>query len=1132
MDKNSQENMGKEKYQIADKKENEKVSYLSKLKFNPKDFGLFSWGYFNNIRIVVLFILVLILGGVFSYINVPRNLNPEVEIPIVFVSTALPGANSEDVESLVTIPLEDKIKGLSDIDTLSSTSTEGRSGITIQFFSDVDISKAEIDVQTAVSSVSDLPEDATDPIVNSLDFENQPIWTFSMVSNIDDVSLNKFSQELKDELENLSKIDRVETSGIENQEIQILIRPEIMKAIGVNVFALAQSIQSTISSHPAGSVNSDKNSFAISVDPSVNTIKDLRNLSVNINGTSYLLSDIAVISERPSPGQANAYLIGEDRKTKKAITFNIYRNMSERIDRSFAEAKTLVNEKIQNQEGRFEIKTVYSTAKEIDEQFNSLTRNFSITMGLVFIMLLLFFGIRQALIASLAIPFSFLFSFISMQITDISLNFLSMFSLLISLGLLVDVTIVVVSAITSYYGSGKFSPIEAGLLVWKDLRITLLVTTITTVWAFSPLLLATGIIGEFIRPIPIVVSATLIGSLIVGLFITLPLVVAFLKPAVPKRVKIFLLALFSVSFIGGILAFFIENPLITPIVIVSVIFLLVIYTIRKSFASIFYNFYKKPLTKKFFDSSAKLFGRGVISFEGLSSHYRNIIERVICSKKARVKTLVIVVIFALFSFMLVPAGFVVNEFFPKEDADFIYVGVEFPVGTKLDITKKEALALAERFKNTQGLQSVQVQIGAKIGPDGNVSTGSEPDSVLYTLLLRPEKERSATSIAIAEKLRNEFKNYSQGEVSVVELSGGPPAGADINIKLLGPDLKVLDDYANQIVDYLNNQPGAANITKSIEGGASKIIVVPNRDQLVEDGLKNSDIGSFVRVFTNGFDLDNDVKLEDLSQERDIVLRVDENIQEVSSLGIVTDNENTSIAATGDFKLKANPSKINREDSKRTLSVSASVREGYAPTLVNEELESFANSLNLGSEYSWKTGGANEENEKSIQSILQAMILSFVLILATLVIQLGSYRKSVIVMLVIPLALSGVFIVFALTGTPLSFPALIGVLALFGIVVNNSIILIDKINLNLRSKMSLKDAIADASSSRLEPIALGSATTIIGLIPITLSDPLWRGLGGAIISGLIFSGTIMLFFIPVVYYSWFKNEETLEKRNIE
>ena len=223
-------------------------------------------------------------------------------------------------------------------------------------------------------------------------------------------------------------------------------------------------------------------------------------------------------------------------------------------------------------------------------------------------------------------------------------------------------------------------------------------------------------------------------------------------------------------------------------------------------------------------------------------------------------------------------------------------------------------------------------------------------------------------------------------------------------------------------------------------------------------------------------------------------------------------------------MENNPTVITREKEKRTISVTASVIKGYSISALNSQLETYADSLHLPSGYSWSTGGVNEQNQKSLQSILAAMVLSFVLIIVTMVVQFGSFRRALIVMLVIPLSVSGVFIIFALTNTPLSFPALIGVLALFGIVVKNSILIVDKIMQNQKAGLAFIPAIADASSSRLEAIALTSVATIIGLIPITLSDPIWRGLGGAIIAGLTISGTIMLFFIPVVYYYWFQRDK--------
>ena len=249
----------------------------------------------------------------------------------------------------------------------------------------------------------------------------------------------------------------------------------------------------------------------------------------------------------------------------------------------------------------------------------------------------------------------------------------------------------------------------------------------------------------------------------------------------------------------------------------------------------------------------------------------------------------------------------------------------------------------------------------------------------------------------------------------------------------------------------------------------------------------------------------------------------ENVQSLSNVSLPTPKGVPApLTNLGSLVLESNPTLITREGGKRTISITAGVKNGYTIPEVNTNLESYAKkALKLPADYTWSTGGVNQTNQESISSIYEAMLISILLIIVTMVLQFGSFRRAFIVILVIPLSISGVFIIFALTQTALTFPALIGVLALFGIVVKNSILVMDKIQANIKSGMEFTESIADAASSRLEPIALTSITAIVGLIPITLSDPLWRGLGGAIIAGLTFSGTIMLFFIPVVYYYIYK-----------
>jgi HAE1 family hydrophobic/amphiphilic exporter-1 len=360
-----------------------------------------------------------------------------------------------------------------------------------------------------------------------------------------------------------------------------------------------------------------------------------------------------------------------------------------------------------------------------------------------------------------------------------------------------------------------------------------------------------------------------------------------------------------------------------------------------------------------------------------------------------------------------------------------------------------------------------------------------------------------------------------GVFKVQEASGGPPAGADLQITLLGEDLTILDDYANKIIGFLKTQSGVTNVDKSIKPGTSKMIFTPEKDKLTEVNLSMDSLALWLRTYASGFTLDT---IKEGRDNKDIIFQIvsNQSPEDLGQLSVQTEKGLLPLLSLGKLSLTSNPTIITRDSKKRSISVSASVSEGNNIADKNKFLEVFVkDKLNLASGYTWKTGGVNEENQKSVNSILQAMLISFLLILITMVVEFKSYRQTFIALALIPLSIAGVFYIFALSQTPLSFPALIGILALFGIVVTHAIVVIEKINENLKEGLELKDAIVDAAGNRLEPVLLTSLATIFGLVPITLSDPLWRGLGGAIIAGLVFSGAIKLFFVPVAYYLVYK-----------
>lgn len=1098
--------------------------YLKKLKFDPSLKNSLFAKYLTNFRLVTLVILAVVAIGLQAYLTLPRKLNPTINIPLVIVSTVLPGGSPSDIESLVSVPIEDAVSGIDDVKQVTSTSRDSVSIVTIEFESGTDPEKAKSDVDSAVNGITDLPEDALDPNINKLDFENQPIWTFNLFSESPDKSsLIRFARNLKNDLEELPSIDRVEITGIDEQEIQIVLKPEVISSYQLNPLQLSGLIKNSLSSFPAGTVKTENSIFSLTIDQNATTIDDIRNIKVTTGNGVLSLGDIAVVREISKPDQNQSFVLA-DGKVSPSVSFNVFRITTTNIEDAAHDAEELVEEKLLSEGRNFEVKTVVNTAEILSDEFSVLTRDVLLTVSLVFLVLLVFLGIRQAAISMLSVPFTFLITFFVMQWANIEFSFLATFSLLLSLGLLVDDTIVVISAMTSYYRTKKFTPLETALLVFRDFRVAILTTTITTVWAFIPLILGTGIIGEFIKPIPIVVSSALLGSLVVAFLITIPLMVFLLKPLIPFRVKILLVVLL---FIGVIYFLFVVVLPQSNLVLLQILaFIFLAFITIKLWGTLYPEFKRRSRVSKLSNLNVgKTLSEGLLNFRTVESRYHTVLERILSSKKARRNTVIFVVLFSLFAFLLVPLGVVKNEFFPKTDEDNLYISIEYPSGTNPETTERLGTQFLKRL-NISDADFITLETGRSFSSEMGPGGGSG-NTALYSIALK--KDRILTMPEIAEELRQKYANYNTGKLSVVEVTGGPPAGADLQIKLFGPDLSVLDAYAERIQEYLSTQNGVTNIDKTIKPGTSKLVFVPDSVKLASNNVTVDQVGLWLRIFASGFEADTLKIPGETDLTEDITLRLSttsQTIEDISRIAIPTQTgPSVPLTLLGNLKLKSNPTLISREDGKRTLSVTATVTSGFNVAELNSGLEKYADSLNLPTGYGWATGGVNEENQQSVNSILQAMIYSFLLIIATLVLQFSSFRRALIVMLVIPLSITGVFIIFALTGTPLSFPALIGILALFGIVVKNSILVVDKILTNQKTGMGFKDSIIEASTSRLEPIALTSIATIVGLIPITLSDPLWRGLGGSIIAGLFFSGTIMLFFIPVVYYYIYQNEGT-------
>lgn len=1121
-------------------------SYLGRLKFNAELARGVVASYVTNIRLVLLLVISIALLGIVAYIQLPRRLNPEVKIPIVTVATVVPGSSPQDVEQLVTVPLEDELRSLKGLDIINSTSRENISFITLQFVSSVDRDEAEDLAQKAADKVRDLPENAGQPSVTALDFEDVPVWQFALTSNKGEPDLMRFAESLREDLKSLTKVDRVITTGFDEQEIAIIVSPEKLQQYGLSSSQLANMIRSARTSFPAGTVTTDGNAFSVTIDQNIESAADVRSLQLEVDGEVLTLGDIATVRYASKPDQQETLIVREgESEPERAVTFYVYKTSDSDIDDAGAAARELVEERLAETDG-YTVTSILDTSEEISKQFIDLLKEFRTTIILVFSALLLFLGLRQAVISSLTVPLTFLSAFMFMLMTGMSINFLSLFAFLLALGLIVDDTIVVVSAMTTYFKTGKFTPAETGLLVWKDTIVPIWSTTLTTIWSFVPLLLATGIIGEFIKPIPVVVTVTMISSTGIAVLVTLPLMIVLLKPYLPSRVVTLLkVLLFTVA--GAVIGFLMQSSALLPIImLVYLVFAVLTWWLLPDLRTQFADWKaaqaaatvklekkrtRDPQTRwekirAFWTAQVqprvhKYTNQGVVSLEDFAEWYRARLVPILASASARKRVLWGTLVFAIFCFALLPLGFVKNEFFPKADVDQFFVSLELPAGTKLGTTREEGLKLLDYLQTETQYKLLIAEVGK--APSESTALQSSTNQVYYTITV-PENAKGKTgSIAQAEKLRKALANYPSGDVQVIEQSGGPPAGADVQITLLGSELTVLQETADDVKAFLENLEGTTNVTTSFDQSTSALEFVPDKAALIDAGVSVEQVAGVMRSYTSGAPLDSLLLNPDSTVRTDVVLRLNTGTADPESLSGLTvtpqgGGSPVPLAALGSFQLKPNPPRINREAGLRSVTVSAAARQGYLPTELNAQLTEYTDTIQLPAGYRWQTGGVNEENAKSVQSILMAMGVSALLILVTMVVQFGSFRQAAIVLAVIPLAVAAVFLVFALTGIPLSFPALIGVLSLFGIVVTNSMFIVDKINLNRREGMPFAEAIADAGASRMEPIILTKLSTVLGLLPITLSDPVWQGLGGAIISGLLLASTIMLVVIPVLYYT--------------
>ncbi|MEI7510711.1 MAG: efflux RND transporter permease subunit [Candidatus Peregrinibacteria bacterium] len=1121
--------------------------YLEKLEFRPELRNSWLNFFVTKTRVVLLMIAMILIWGIWSFEQLPLELNPEVKIPFAVITVSVPGASPADMEDLVAKKIETAVSGVKGIKTLTSRSVNSFCNISVEFNANEDLTSSVRAVRDAVATVRNLPDDATDPVVLEASFDDQPVYTFSIAGPVDGFALREYADNMKDELEKIASIKEVQISGGDLKEFSVAYIPEKLSFYHLSTERVNQIIAALNHAVPSGVFHNEVLDIAFRTDGRFYDEKAIQMIPVghNANGGMIFLQDIATVQEKARERTTIARFSSNGSIPQNAVSLGIIKRTGMSITDTVDAATAVIEEQKKILPPSIVIDNTIDTAKKIREQYTQLKHDFLLTLTLVMGILFLFVGLKEALVAGLAIPLVFCVAFGVMHLAGITMNFLSLFSLLLSLGLLVDDAIVVVSATKQYLRSGKFTPEEAVLLVLNDFKLVLTTTTFATTWAFLPLLLASGMMGQFIKAIPITVSVTLVASLLIALMINHPLA------AVLERVRftsrwwfVTLLFLFTGALISAMLKTWWAYA-VGGIFILSALLLIIWYfrggkaALQKANARVKEEWNNDDAIKAVLRNQGKSEARsfserlihGIIHLDAILPWYERTLKACMSTRKRRIITITGTTLLFFVTMLFPVVGLVRQEFFPPSDQELLAIVVEMPTGTGLNRSNEVISKVEEKLLPHTEIMNFSTSVGksASLSRQTFGGSGSQSSVASITIRLKPKEERSITSYDLSDVLRKEVQNITGAEsISVESQKSGPPSGAAFDARIAGDDLVTLEKIAKDLEAMVKEIPGTTETDISFKKTPPEHTLHLIPEKLEFHNTTALAVGGFLRTALSGVKITT-VFVND--EEREVVATIDDpslkSLEDIENLQFLNaKGEKVILKDVATIAQESAPASIDRIDQKRVINLTASVTGDISAPEVLKKFQDLMKSKNyvLPSGYKITYGGENEQNTESVYSILRAMIVAIALIIATIVIQFNSFRKAFIVIVTLPLSLIGVFIGMAIFHVTLSFPGLIGILALFGIVVKNAIILVDKIILNLKMKIPFQSAIIDAGKSRLEAIFITSVCTIVGIIPVTLSDEVWRALGSAIIFGLSVSSFLTLFIIPVLYAALASEEE--------
>lgn len=1099
-----------------------------------KEFFATSWAIDNKTSIYVLAFLISILG-LMNYYFIPKEQFPQVVIPYIVVNTPYPGTSPEDIENLVTRPIEKQLKSISDVKKMTSNSVQDFSSIIVEFDPDLSIETAKQRVRDAVDKAkSDLPTDLpSDPDIMDIDISEFPVMFLNISGNYDLDKLKKYAEIAQDKIEGLKEITRVDIVGALDREIQINADIFKMQAAKVTFGDIERAVASENLTISGGSLTTNGTRNTVRIKGQFADVEALKDIVVQSSSGAFVkLTDLAEVNDSFEEQESFARLDG-----KNVITLNVIKKSGANL----LDASDQIVEIVENLKEREYPKDMEVTITGDQSRFtrNTLEElNNTIVIGfiLVTIVLMFFMGFTNAFFVGLSVPLSIFVAYMIIPGLGYTMNMIVMFAFIFALGIVVDDAIVVIE---NTHRLHKFNPdIKiAAKRAAGEVFLPILSGTLTTLAPFFPLVFWPGIVGQFMHYLPVTLIITLFASLFVAYVFNPVFAVSFMKHEYDEeyqegsgwrkiRTIIFVMlgfaAIFYLTGVTGLANFLIFGVLMI----------------------LFFHFVMKKMIKVFQEKT----------WPYLMSIYERQLRYVL---KGSRPIWILAGMVALFFATVFITGIVKPTvlFFPNNDPNNIYVYIKMPGGTHQNVTSDITKLAEERVykavgKNNPDIESIisNVTIGAE--EEGFASTGNPFNRGKVSVNFVEHKNRTTgvSTTEYMEMIRKEVADIAGAEITVDKNSNGPPTGKPINIEITSENLEHLVADAFAFRNFLDSLdiPGVEELKTDFEMNAPEITVQIDRDRAQRLGLSTGQIGMEIRTALYGKEIS---KLKQDEDEYPIMLRyakvTRDNINALVNLEITYRDMNTGqlrsipLSTVAKVDYSSSYTGIKRLDQKRVITVYSNLLSGYSANDIVPKIERLAKTFPLHEGTSIKLTGEQEDQAETSSFFLKAMVIALGVIFFILITQFGSVSKSLIILSEVIFSIIGVLLGVMLFGMDIVILMTgLGIVALGGIVVRNGILIVEFIDSKKSEGMPTRRAIIEGGKTRITPVILTATATMLGLVPLAVGMNInfvtmftelnphiyfggdnvafWGPLAWSIIFGLSFATFLTLMFVPALY----------------